>query len=154
LQSRQTPRRSRLKWRNRQISLGIFFGRPLNRNPVAFDLEAAGFFVDDRRKKEKNNKPRKNYCVCSLDKVGGNGAALIWRYEMPYFRYDTEGMTTMREAARLVGLSHSWYWRLVKERGLLEAPANKVGERTYYDATQIERVVKQVAELRRKGVIG
>lgn len=56
---------------------------------------------------------------------------------MPYVRYKQEGMTTMRQVAVMVGLHPSRYWRLVRERGTLEAPAVQAGRRMYYDAVQV-----------------
>lgn len=72
---------------------------------------------------------------------------------MPYVRYKQEGMTTMRQVAVMVGLHPSRYWRLVRERGTLEAPAVQAGRRMYYDAVQVARIVKQVARLRGAGTL-
>ena len=70
---------------------------------------------------------------------------------MPYVKYRDENLKTMRQLAVLVGLSPSRFWRLVRERGTLEAPAIRAGRRMYYDATQVARIVKQVKRLRKAG---
>ena len=73
---------------------------------------------------------------------------------MPFVKYDREGLTTMSEVARLCGMSVSWFFVLVKEQQIVEGPSKRVGERRYYTEEQIDRVVKQVADLRRSRRIG
>jgi hypothetical protein len=70
---------------------------------------------------------------------------------MPYVKYQTENMLTMRQVAALVGLSPSSFWRLVREAGVIDAPAIHAGRREYYDATQVARVVEQAARFRETG---
>ena len=70
---------------------------------------------------------------------------------MPYVKYKSANMKTMRQVAVMVGLHPSRFWRLVRERGTLEAPAIQAGRREYYDTTQVARIVKQVKRLRKAG---
>ncbi len=70
---------------------------------------------------------------------------------MPFTRYDTTGLTSMREVARLVGMSESWFWRLVYEVKLIPAPTIQVGQRLFYGAQEVKQITQQVIDLRRQG---
>jgi predicted DNA-binding transcriptional regulator AlpA len=69
---------------------------------------------------------------------------------MPFTPYapKQKGLLGMRDAARVCGMGSCWFWRLVKEQGLIEAPKVKIGQRFYYDNAALKRVVQQVAEYR------
>ena len=71
---------------------------------------------------------------------------------MPFTRYDKTGLTSMSDAARMVGQSVGWFWIQVRELGKIEAPSVEVGKRSFYSKEQIDRILRQVAELRTKGV--
>jgi predicted DNA-binding transcriptional regulator AlpA len=80
---------------------------------------------------------------------------LTWEVlTMPWVKYDKTNLTTMSEAARLCGMSESWFWHWVKEEKAVEAPSVKVGERMFYAAEQVDKVIKQVTDLRKQGRIG
>ena len=72
---------------------------------------------------------------------------------MPYVKYKQADMKTMREMASLVNIRYWTFWSLVRDRGLIDEPDCKVGRMWYYDAAGVKRVIKQVAELREKGVL-
>jgi hypothetical protein len=95
------------------------------------------------------NNFEKMYHSITLLTVSNNAAHE--RRHMPYVKYRGEHLKTMRQVALLVGLSPSRYWRLVRERGLLESPAVQAGRRYYYDALQVAHIVKQVKRLRKAG---
>lgn len=72
---------------------------------------------------------------------------------MPYVTYDLTGLTTMSDAARMVGVCPNNYWKWVKEFCFVPPPTIKVGKRHYYDAAGLREVVKTVAKLRAEGRI-
>ena len=72
---------------------------------------------------------------------------------MPYIKYKTEGLTSLREAARITGLAYGRFWRQVYFHDHIETPATTVGRRRYYTHEQLQRVIEQVAALRIKGVL-
>jgi len=72
---------------------------------------------------------------------------------MPFVKYETEDLSSMRQAANVVGLSPTCFWTLVRERELVSAPNTKVGRREYYSKKELDKVVREVAELRKKEVI-
>ena len=72
---------------------------------------------------------------------------------MPYVKNKQNGLVSVADAARTVGLSYWRFWARVYNSQELEAPQTAVGLRVYYDEQQLKRVVEQVAELRTKGVL-
>lgn len=68
---------------------------------------------------------------------------------MPWVRYDKTGLTTMADAARMVGMSPPRFWRWVREEKQVEAPSRRVGCRHFYTEEQIDKVIQQVARLRK-----
>jgi hypothetical protein len=72
---------------------------------------------------------------------------------MPYIKYKTENLLTMREVSALVNIPSPHFWRLVRDEGLIEAPAIRAGRRDYYDAAQVAGIVEQVAHLRETGTL-
>ena len=74
---------------------------------------------------------------------------------MPYMAYDHKaaGLVCMSAAAKLCGLSKDIFWTAVREKHLINEPATLLGNRRYYDPKQLATVMKQVADLRKKGVI-
>lgn len=67
---------------------------------------------------------------------------------MPFVRYKTANMRTMREVAEVVGVDPCRFWRLVRERQVIEGPTAKAGRREYYDVEQIPRIAERIARLR------
>jgi len=72
---------------------------------------------------------------------------------MPFVKYETEDLSSMRQAAEIVGLTPTYFWTLVREKELVPAPSTQVGRREYYSQQELDKVIRDVAELRRKGVI-
>ena len=72
---------------------------------------------------------------------------------MPYIRNKQEGMLSVADAARTVGLSYWRFWARVYNTQEIEAPQTSVGLRVYYDQEQMQRVVETVTTLRTKGVL-
>lgn len=70
---------------------------------------------------------------------------------MPYIRNKQNGLLSVADAARTVGLSYWRFWARVYNTQEIEAPQTSVGLRVYYNKEQLDRVVEQVTKLRRNG---
>ena len=72
---------------------------------------------------------------------------------MPYIKSKKNGLLSVADAARTVGLSYWRLWSRIYNSHEIEEPKTSVGLRVYYDQEQMQRVVEQVTTLRTKGVI-
>ena len=71
---------------------------------------------------------------------------------MPYLKYDTTGLYSLTDAAKITGIDRTVFWQMVRERNLLESPETRVGHREFYNEEQLKRVKKQVEELKNSEV--
>ena len=72
---------------------------------------------------------------------------------MPYIKNKQNGLASVADAARLVGMTYGKFWSRVYNTQEIEEPKTAVGLRLYYDQEQLKRVVVQVTDLRTKGVL-
>jgi len=72
---------------------------------------------------------------------------------MPYIKNNTDGLTTMPQAAKQVGMNYRQFWGWVKFQNRIPAPKTQVGLRRYYDKDELNRVLVAVAKLREEGVL-
>jgi hypothetical protein len=71
---------------------------------------------------------------------------------MPYVKYKTDGLKSIKDIAEMIGLSAAKTWKLVAD-GTIENPTTPAGRRVFYDPIQTERIIKQVSRLRKSGIV-
>ncbi len=72
---------------------------------------------------------------------------------MPYVKNKQDGLLSVADAARTVGLTYWRLWSRIYNTHEIEEPQTSIGLRVYYDQQQMQRVVEEVTTLRKKGVL-